>query len=215
MGILRVDHPDILQFIDCKRDGSVTNFNISVAITDAFMRALEADTEYDLVDPHTQQVTKRLRAHDVMDRIVAAAWATGDPGLVFIDRANRSPANPVPEIELLEATNPCFTGDTLVWTSAGAQRFDALAESAESISVLTETAAGQLAWRDMSAIRMTRESAPVYCVTVQSLVGSMPSSFRATGDHKVWLADGTTKVVRELRPGIVLKAPTVPVPARS
>ena len=107
MGILRVDHPDILKFIDCKRDGSVTNFNISVAITDEFMRALEADDEYDLVDPHTKQVTMRLRARDVMDRIVSAAWATGDPGLVFIDRANRSTANPTPEIEPLEATNPC------------------------------------------------------------------------------------------------------------
>lgn len=107
MGILRVDHPDILKFIDCKRDGSITNFNISVAITDQFMRALEEDDEYDLVDPHTHMVTKRMRARDVMDRIVDAAWATGDPGLVFIDRANASTANPTPEVEPLEATNPC------------------------------------------------------------------------------------------------------------
>ncbi len=107
MGILRVDHPDILKFIDCKRDGSVTNFNISVAITDTFMRALEADTEYELLDPHTGKVTRTLKARDVMDAIVSAAWATGDPGLVFIDRANASPANPVPDVELLEATNPC------------------------------------------------------------------------------------------------------------
>jgi ribonucleoside-diphosphate reductase alpha chain len=107
MGILRVDHPDILEFIDCKRDGSVTNFNISVAITDEFMRALEADDEYDLVAPHTKQVVGRLRAREVMDRIVSAAWATGDPGLVFLDRANRSTANPTPEIELMESTNPC------------------------------------------------------------------------------------------------------------
>ncbi|HLY31876.1 MAG TPA: adenosylcobalamin-dependent ribonucleoside-diphosphate reductase, partial [Ktedonobacterales bacterium] len=107
MGILRVDHPDILRFIDCKRDGSVTNFNISVAITDEFMRAYETDEEYDLVDPHTKQVTERLRARDVMARIVDAAWATGDPGLVFLDRANRSTANPTPEIQPLEATNPC------------------------------------------------------------------------------------------------------------
>ena len=107
MGILRVDHPDILKFIDCKRDGSVTNFNISVAITDTFMRALEANTEYELIEPHTNLVTGTLKARDVMEAIVSAAWATGDPGLVFIDRANASPANPVPEIEMLEATNPC------------------------------------------------------------------------------------------------------------
>ncbi len=107
MGILRVDHPDLLEFIDCKRDGGITNFNISVAITDEFMRALEADDEYDLIAPQTQQVVGRLRAREVMDRIVSAAWATGDPGLVFLDRANRSTANPTPEIELLESTNPC------------------------------------------------------------------------------------------------------------
>ena len=107
MGILRVDHPDILKFIDCKRDGSVTNFNISVAITDEFMRAYEADTDYGLVDPHTKVEVRRMRAREVMDRIIDAAWATGDPGLVFLDRANRSTANPTPEIELLEATNPC------------------------------------------------------------------------------------------------------------
>ncbi len=107
MGILRVDHPDILEFIDCKRDGSITNFNISVAITDEFMRALEADEEYDLIAPHTKKVVRWLRAREVMDRIVSAAWATGDPGLVFLDRANRSTANPTPEIELLESTNPC------------------------------------------------------------------------------------------------------------
>ncbi len=160
MGILRVDHPDILKFIDCKRDGSVTNFNISVAITDEFMQALEADGEYDLVDPATNQVSRRLRARAVMDRIVAAAWATGDPGLVFIDRANRSSANPTPEIEPLEATNPCFTGDTQVWTLAGPQRFDELV-GRETI-VLTQTDDGTLAWRRMGNIRRTQHDAPIY-----------------------------------------------------
>ncbi len=131
MGILRVDHPDILKFIDCKRDGSVTNFNISVAITDTFMRALEANTEYELIEPHTNLVTGTLKARDVMDAIVSAAWATGDPGLVFIDRANASPANPVPEIEMLEATNPCVVGETRLATSDGLARMDALQASGE------------------------------------------------------------------------------------
>ncbi|HEX6122513.1 MAG TPA: adenosylcobalamin-dependent ribonucleoside-diphosphate reductase, partial [Ktedonobacterales bacterium] len=142
MGILRVDHPDILKFIDCKRDGSVTNFNISVAITDEFMRALAADDEYDLVDPHTNAEVRRLRARDVMARIIDAAWATGDPGLVFIDRANRSTANPTPEIEPLEATNPCgeqFLGpydacnlgsiNLGLFVRDGAIRWDALEET--------------------------------------------------------------------------------------
>jgi ribonucleoside-diphosphate reductase alpha chain len=141
MGILRVDHPDILEFIDCKRDGSVTNFNISVAITDEFMRALEADGEYDLIAPHTKKVAGRLRAREVMNRIVAAAWATGDPGLVFIDRANRSTANPTPEIELLESTNPCVVGETRLATSRGLVRMDALYASGEELLVTTDARA--------------------------------------------------------------------------
>ena len=107
MGILKVDHPDILEFIECKLDGGITNFNISVAATDAFMDALDKGLEYDLVNPHTGHVTKRLWAREVFDRIVRAAWRTGDPGMVFIDRINASPANPTPEIGMIEATNPC------------------------------------------------------------------------------------------------------------
>jgi ribonucleoside-diphosphate reductase alpha chain len=107
MGILKVDHPDILEFIRCKLEGGIANFNISVSATDTFMEALAADGEYDLVDPHTHQATGRLRARDVFESIVQAAWRTGDPGLVFIDRVNKSAANPVPELETIEATNPC------------------------------------------------------------------------------------------------------------
>jgi ribonucleoside-diphosphate reductase alpha chain len=107
MGILRVDHPDVLEFIDCKLDGGITNFNISVAITDTFIEALAKGEEYDLVNPHNFVVTGRLSAREVFERMVRAAWRTGDPGMVFIDRINASPANPTPDLGVVEATNPC------------------------------------------------------------------------------------------------------------
>ncbi|MFL5574802.1 MAG: adenosylcobalamin-dependent ribonucleoside-diphosphate reductase, partial [Gemmatimonadaceae bacterium] len=106
MGILRVDHPDILEFIACKEDlTQVTNFNISVAVTTKFMDAVRGGTSYDLVDPTTGKVTGQLDAREVWDRMVLGAWRTGEPGVFFIDEANRY--NPVPHLGLYEATNPC------------------------------------------------------------------------------------------------------------
>ncbi len=106
MGILRVDHPDILEFVDCKLDQTqITNFNISVAITDAFMAAVMEDREYDLVAPHNGEVVATLPARTVFDRIAKNAWANGEPGLFFIDTANRY--NPTPSRWSYEATNPC------------------------------------------------------------------------------------------------------------
>jgi ribonucleoside-diphosphate reductase alpha chain len=107
MGILRVDHPDILEFINAKLQGGIANFNISVAATDRFMEALSRDDRYELIDPRSKQVTGTLPAREVFEQIVRAAWQTGDPGMVFLDRINASRANPVPEIEQIEATNPC------------------------------------------------------------------------------------------------------------
>ncbi len=106
MGILRVDHPDIMEFITCKDDTTkVTNFNISVAVTDAFMAAVEADGTYDLIHPKTKEVTGQLRARAVWERIIHGAWKTGEPGVFFVDKANHY--NPVPHLGEYEATNPC------------------------------------------------------------------------------------------------------------
>lgn len=112
MGVLRVDHPDIIDFITCKDDLSeLTNFNISVAVTDAFMRAVENDEPYDLIDPRTEQpyvkdgAVVRLKAREVFDQIVEHAHTTGEPGLMFIDRMNEG--NPVKKVGLYESTNPC------------------------------------------------------------------------------------------------------------
>jgi ribonucleoside-diphosphate reductase alpha chain len=106
MGILRVDHPDIEEFVQMKLDGrSVTNFNISVAVTDAFMAAVKEGGAYDLVDPHAGRPAGRADARKVFQLIVESAWAVGDPGLIFIDRVNR--ANPTAALGPIRATNPC------------------------------------------------------------------------------------------------------------
>jgi ribonucleoside-diphosphate reductase alpha chain len=106
MGILRVDHPDILEFIKIKRsEGELTNFNISVAITDAFINAVKKDEEYDLINPRSKTLIGKIRARIVFDEIVESAWETGDPGIIFIDRINN--ANPTPNIGTIESTNPC------------------------------------------------------------------------------------------------------------
>ena len=106
MAILSVAHPDILDFISAKEDTThLTNFNCSVALTDDFMRAVDADGEYDLVNPRNNAPVKKLKARDVFSRIVRQAWQTGEPGIVFIDRINDK--NPLRKIGLIESTNPC------------------------------------------------------------------------------------------------------------
>src|SRR5258707_1765850 len=106
MGILRVDHPDIMEFITCKEDLSqITNFNISVAVTTKFMEAVRAGTSYDLIDPGNGKATGQLDARTVWNKMIDDAWRTGEPGCFFIDEANRF--NPVPHVGSYEATNPC------------------------------------------------------------------------------------------------------------
>lgn len=106
MGILRVDHPDIMEFVNCKEDlTKITNFNISVAVTNKFMDAVKAGTSYDLIEPSSGEVKGQLDARMVWDRMIDGAWRTGEPGCFFIDEANRY--NPVPHVGEYEATNPC------------------------------------------------------------------------------------------------------------
>jgi ribonucleoside-diphosphate reductase alpha chain len=141
MGMLRVDHPDILEFIAVKLDASrMRNFNLSVAVTDAFMAAVHAGAAYDLVNPRTGEVTGQLDACRVLDAIANAAWACGDPGLVFIDRINE--LQPTPGLGAIEATNPCGEQPLLPFESC----------TLGSIDVGRFVTAGELDWPRLAAI---------------------------------------------------------------
>jgi ribonucleoside-diphosphate reductase alpha chain len=106
MGILRIDHPDIEEFVLVKRDpAELTNFNLSVAMTDRFMKACVDNGTFPLINPRTKEEVKRVKARDLLNLIAESAWAAGDPGVIFIDTINR--ANPTPHVGEIEATNPC------------------------------------------------------------------------------------------------------------
>ena len=106
MGVLKIDHPDIMEFIKIKQNpNEMTNFNLSVGITKAFMEALEKEGEYSLINPREKKEVRRLKAREVLDAMVTAAWESGDPGILFLDRINE--ANPTPALGEIESTNPC------------------------------------------------------------------------------------------------------------
>ncbi|MHB8277203.1 MAG: ribonucleotide reductase N-terminal alpha domain-containing protein, partial [Candidatus Humimicrobiaceae bacterium] len=118
MGILRVDHPDILEFITAKEDNEkLNNFNISIGVTEAFMKAVENNGEYDILNPRTKEVVTRYNAREVFEKIVNHAWKNGDPGIIFLDRLNKD--NPTPHIGVIESTNPCISEDIMVLTNEG------------------------------------------------------------------------------------------------
>ncbi len=181
MGILRCDHPDIMEFITAKQqDGVLTNFNISVAATDEFMQALEDDDAYLMRNPRTGVVTGSRHARDVFGFIVTQAWRTGDPGLIFIDTMNRS--NPTPHLGEFEATNPCVTGDTWVMTADGPRRVCSL--PGERVCLTVD---GSLCESDAQGFFSTGVK-PVFRLKTRE-----GFSLRLTADHRVLRAASATR----------------------
>ncbi len=191
MGILRVDHPDILEFITCKDDlTQVTNFNISVAVTDRFMEAVRRGEKYDVTNPRSGQVVASLDARAVFDKIAYQAWKNGEPGLFFVDTTNKT--NPCPHITDFEATNPCVTGDTVVSTSDGLRPIRELAEdgsaeiNVDSHAVPSNSGLVQVGTQKGVAVRVWKSGVkPVFRLVTRS-----GYSVKATADHRFLLPDG-------------------------
>ena len=207
MAILNVDHPDILAFIESKKDGkSLSNFNISVAITTEFMERLKTGDDYDLVNPRTGEVTGRLNARYVFDQIAQMAWQTGDPGVVFLDRINEY--NPNPQLGKIESTNPCFAGGVRLATDRGLLTFGELHDGQDNISVLTdnrviglrEAMSGggtSVAMRTETGVTL-RSAVPVFKTRTNWPVFRLDTEYGfevvATEDHEFFTPNGPKKL---------------------
>jgi len=212
MGILRVDHPDILDFIVSKEtEGSLNNFNISVALNDKFMNAVEKNKDFDLINPRTGKKDKTVKARAIWNLIITMAWKNGEPGIVFIDTINK--ANPTPEYGTIESTNPCVTGDTLISSELGLVRMKDLVEkhSDGEIEIAVDNRVPiqiknrngtislmQYSQQGTSFNKITR----AFCTGIKEtykLVTKSGYELTCTGDHKVMTNEGWIKVT-ELDP---------------
>ena len=171
MGILRVDHPDILEFIKCKEDAKAfNNFNISVGLTDGFMKALLDGRDYPLINPRTGKETKRLDAGMVYDLIAETAWKTGDPGIVFLDEINRY--NPTPKQGMLESTNPCGEQPLLPYESC----------NLGSINLSKMVAGGMIDWGRLGSV--VRDAVHFLDNVIDSNRFPLPETEKATKENR-------------------------------
>ena len=193
MAILNVDHPDILRFINEKRNPDrLTNFNVSVAVDRSFMDKVREGGNYKLVNPRTGKVTGELNAKEVFRQITDCAWETGDPGLVFMDRINET--NPNPHLGRIESTNPCVTGDTLAYTRNGLQRARDLFETQEAPEVATHGRFVQHNFQQATPIFFSGIR-PVYRLKTKE-----GYQVRLTQDHRIMTTRGWVPA-GELEPG--------------
>ncbi len=180
----------------------INNFNISVGVTDAFMRAVEADGDFELLDPRTNEVVRTVPARDIWEAIVEGAWQNGEPGVLFLDHPNW---NPLPGLGPIHATNPCLTGETLVAVADGRGHVPIaeLAAQGADVPVFCYDDRGAITVRTMRRPRLTGKGKAILKLRLDD-----GSTIRATEDHKFRLRDGTYKAVRDLRAGDSLKIMT-------
>lgn len=200
MGILRVDHPDILDFIMLKEnEGVMRNFNISVAITEKFMKALAENKDYDLVNPRSGRAVGKLNARAVWNLIVTMAWKTGDPGLVFLDRINSSFSNPVPKYGPVESTNPCVTGDTLISTGYGLCRADALASRSSPNLLLVDGRFNKGVKQVSSPLFVSGIKPVVRLVTKEGFETKLTRDHKVYSETRGWVEAGMLKRGERIR----------------
>jgi len=201
MGILRIDHPDVVEFVTAKKnEGILQNFNISVAVTDEFMEAVKKNKKYSLINPRNSQQAGEMEAGEVFDLITRLAWETGDPGVVFIDRMNNDRGNPTPKLGKIEATNPCVVGETLIPTENGLESIYDLYQKYQvgklgKILVDKRAKGGQgVALKAITRVYNNGQK-PVATLTMKS-----GFQLTATLDHKVLTKKGWIRV-EELKKG--------------
>ncbi len=205
MGILSVTHPDIMDFITCKNDNqAMVNFNISVAVTDDFMRAVDKDEDWGLINPRTDLLVKKMKAKEIWGAIIKNAWKNGDPGVIFIDRINKY--NPTPHLGAIESTNPCVSGDTRIAVADGRKavpiKIKKLAELGEDTPVYCWSRQdGNIRIRMARNFRLTRKKAKVYKVNLDD-----GGYIIVTGDHKFLTPKGDEIITLELKPNTELMA---------
>lgn len=191
MAILRIDHPDILEFIKCKEDNKeITNFNISVALTEKFMGQVQNGGDFELIDPNTKKVVNKLNAREVFDTIVKMAWTNGEPGIVFIDRMNRD--NPTPGLGEIESTNPCFHPDTLISSEFGLIKIKDLYEKYRDKEFKVATDNRVLGEKEIEN-GVTARSAKVIKTGVKPTIKlnlSNGQEIKVTEDHRILTVDG-------------------------
>ncbi len=193
MGILRVDHPDVLEFITAKEDEDIlNNFNISVGLTEEFMQAVQAGDTYAVRNPRSGEEIARYDAREVFDLIVKLAWKNGEPGIIFLDRLNRE--NPTPHIAQIESTNPCITGDTLVYTDRGLRRALDLFAEGEPVGAVVDGRLSPQTVHEASPIFYTGHK-PVLRITTRE-----GFSLRVTENHRIMTARGWVEA-GALQPG--------------